>query len=147
MARRWRVRIRLSRAVWPAMQVLLTGAYRQAATVAAWHDELGTGCWTSARTRRLSRSPTGRHAPRELAEWRGIIYRHALKNALLPVVTVIGIEFRLPDRRTRGDRAGVQPERSRQALRRIRGQSRLHPSRRRWVMLVALVFIVTNFRH
>ena len=43
---------------------------------------------------------------------RAVVIRHALKNALLPVITVIGLEF-VFRRRSGGDRAGVQPERYR----------------------------------
>ena len=55
-----------------------------------------------------------------------ILTRHALKNAILPVLTVIGTRVRLPARRAGGDRAGVQPERPRHALRRGDLAPRLH---------------------
>jgi peptide/nickel transport system permease protein len=63
-----------------------------------------------------------------------IINRHALKNAMLPVITVIGLEFAflmgglvvLPHGGAGGYRAGLQPERARQALRRGGDQPRLH---------------------
>ena len=55
-----------------------------------------------------------------------IINRHALKNALLPIVTLIGIEFAFPHRRPRGDRAGVQPQRRRPSVRPGRAEPGLH---------------------
>ena len=55
-----------------------------------------------------------------------IINRHALKNALLPVVTLIGIEAAFLIGRPRGDRAGVQFERHRPPLRAIRAEPGLH---------------------
>ena len=55
-----------------------------------------------------------------------ILSRHALKNAILPVLTVIAHRVRVPDRRARGHRAGVQSQRARPAVRAGRGPPRLH---------------------
>ena len=55
-----------------------------------------------------------------------ILTRHALKNAMLPVLTVIAPRVRLPHRRAGRHRAGVQPERPRHALRGGGRPPRLH---------------------
>ena len=39
---------------------------------------------------------------------RTVVYKHALKNAIIPTLTVIGITFALLDRRRGGHRDGVQ---------------------------------------
>ena len=59
-----------------------------------------------------------------------ILSRHALKNAMLPVMTVIAHRVRVPHRRARGDRAGLQPQRARAAVRAGGGPPRLHAASR-----------------
>jgi len=46
-----------------------------------------------------------------------VVMRHALRNALLPVITVVSLEFAFPHRRARRDGAGLQPERIGKAAR------------------------------
>ena len=41
---------------------------------------------------------------------RGVVGRHALKNAMLPVITVIGLELRPGDQRGGIDRDDLQPD-------------------------------------
>ena len=61
-----------------------------------------------------------------------VISRHALRNALLPAITVIGIEFAFLIGGLGRDRAGVQPQRHRQAVRAERVAQRLHADPGRW---------------
>ena len=46
---------------------------------------------------------------------RSVVVRHAVRNALLPVITVVGLESAVDPGRAGGDGAGVQPERPGQA--------------------------------
>ena len=110
----WQDPIRnLSMAIWPA----LTVGYRYSAvtmrmTRSAMLEVLREDYIRTARAKGLIEKV--------------IINRHALKNALLPVVTVIGIECGVPDRRPRRDRAGVQPERHRPPVRAVGAEPGLH---------------------
>jgi peptide/nickel transport system permease protein len=56
-----------------------------------------------------------------------IMRRHALRNAMLPVVTVIGLEFAFLIGGPGGDRTGVQHQRYRQAVRGRHHARRLQP--------------------
>ncbi len=90
----------LSLAIWPAIAV----GYRYAAV---------TMRMTRSTMLEVLREDYIRTARAKGLLERIIINRHALKNALLPVVTLIGIEFGVSDRRPCRHRAGVQPERHR----------------------------------
>ena len=43
--------------------------------------------------------------------WRRVVWRHGLRNAAMPVVTVVGPVYRHPDRQLGADRDRVQPAR------------------------------------
>ena len=71
-------------------------------------------------------------------------FDHALRNAMLPVVTVIGIEAAVPDRRAGGDGDGVQHSRGGKILvEAIRWRD--YPIVQNLVMFIAIVVVVMNF--
>ncbi len=104
----------LSMAIWPAITV----GYRYAAV---------TMRMTRSTMLEVLREDYIRTARAKGLIERIIINRHALKNALLPVVTLIGIEFGVSDRRPRRDRAGLQPERHRPPVCAGRAEPGLYP--------------------
>ena len=55
------------------------------------------------------------HRPRQGRALGAVVWRHALGNAMLPIVTVVGLYPRHPDRQLGADRDRVQPARARQA--------------------------------
>ena len=94
----------LTQLIWPALAV----GYRYSAVVARM-----------MRSSLLEVLQRGLH-PHRARQGRvrePIVSRHALRNALLPVDHRDRPGIRLPDRRPGGDRAGVQPQRHRPAVR------------------------------
>ncbi len=111
----WKDPVRnLSMAIWPAIAVgYRTSAVTMRMTRSAMLEVMREDYIRTARAKGLIE--------------RIVVNRHALKNALLPVVTLIGIEFGVPDRRPGRDRAGVQPERDWSPARPGRAEPGLHP--------------------
>ena len=60
-------------------------------------------------------------------EERQVLFGHALRNALIPTITLIGLQFRLCPRRRGHHRNGLWPARDRRPGRRRRAEARLSP--------------------
>ena len=75
---------------------------------------------------------------------RVVIWHHALKNAMLPVITVIGIEFAFLIGGPRGDRDRVQPAGAWRASSSRPFSGATTPSCRTLVMFIAIIVILSN---
>ena len=73
-----------------------------------------------------------------------VVRRHALKNALIPVVTVLGLQFGTPDRRRGDHRVRLRAARASAAWWSTRSSPATIPLVQGVVLLIAVGFIVSN---
>ena len=73
-----------------------------------------------------------------------VISRHALRNALIPVVTVVGFEIGDPDGRLGDRRDHLRPAGRRQHAASTRSSTATTRSCRRATMLLAFIFVFAN---